>query len=212
MKLDGFSGDGALDEFDNVQRDVEHVTGTPYADVLTGNDEANWLDGSRGNDKIDGREGDDKLVGDAGNDTIDGAGGDDWISDGTGADIASGGYADDTFSLDGDADAGDTLVGGYGTDLVDFQYRREAVRVSLDGVANDGVAGENDNLSEVETIHGTDYDDVLVGGKALVSLFGRGGDDAIDVADGNPGDVADGGDGTDKCRADEPDFVRDCES
>jgi Ca2+-binding RTX toxin-like protein len=61
---------------------------------------------------------------------------------GSGDDKLTGGWANDT--LDGGPGA-DVLKGGGGTDTVTYASRSAAVNVSLDGVANDGEAGEGDN-------------------------------------------------------------------
>ena len=49
---------------------VENVTGSAFADKLSGNHEGNKLDGRGGSDTLDGRGGDDTLIGGGGNDTL----------------------------------------------------------------------------------------------------------------------------------------------
>ena len=44
------------------------------------------------------------------------------------------------------------LDGGDGTDTVDYSDRTESVSVTPDDVANDGEAGEGDNVKNVESI------------------------------------------------------------
>jgi len=78
---------------------------------------------------------------------------------GNGSDKLTGGAADDV--LRGEAGA-DTLTGGGGRDTADYSDRTAPLNVSLDGVAGDGEAGENDNVAaDVENVAGGSADDVL---------------------------------------------------
>ena len=56
-----------LDEFGG---EFENVTGSPFADTLSGNFAANVLKGDKGDDVLDGRPGADELHGDEGSDTV----------------------------------------------------------------------------------------------------------------------------------------------
>jgi Ca2+-binding RTX toxin-like protein len=83
-----------------------------------------------------------------------------------------------------------------------------AVTVSLDNVANDGQAGENDNARDAESVIGGAGNDVLVGNTARNTLRGLFGNDRLFGADendtliGSEGtDFADGGNGADVCQA-----------
>lgn len=105
--------------------------------------------GGPGNDRIDGWGGNDQIHGDEGNDVLDG---------GAGADVVLGGAGDDDLKGDGQAAPGaDVIDGGEGNDLLK-DYVQTSVdvhppaNVSLDGVANDGRPGENDNVVGVERI------------------------------------------------------------
>ncbi len=74
----------------------------------------------------------------------------------------------------------DTFIGGPDRDFVSYESRTTPVSVSLDDVANDGVAGEQDDIrSDVETVYGGDGDDTLVGSGGDESLNGRGGNDTL---------------------------------
>ena len=83
----------------------------------------------------------------------------------------------------------DVLVGGPGSDVLDggrggsdwasWAERREPVRADLDGVADDGVRGERDELRSVENLRGGADDDVLVGNAGTNVLAGRGGNDRL---------------------------------
>ncbi|HET7488473.1 MAG TPA: calcium-binding protein [Acidimicrobiales bacterium] len=184
VSLDGVANDGGTGEGDNVKA-VEAVVGTDANDVLTGGAGADRLVGLGGDDKLDGGGGTDTLAGGAGKDTVLGGGGNDTIdeSDGTGADV---------------------LDGGSGIDAVTYLGRTAGVTVSLDGVANDGAAGEGDNVKGMETVTGTDYADVITGSAGSDILYGMGGNDTLrglggnDVLNGGAGnDLLDGGPGVD---------------
>jgi Ca2+-binding RTX toxin-like protein len=54
-----------------------------------------------------------------------------------------------------------------------------AVTVSLDNVANDGQAGENDNARDAESIIGGAGNDVLIGNAARNTLRGLFGNDRL---------------------------------
>jgi hypothetical protein len=100
----------------------------------------------------------------------------------------------------------DTLVGGPGgSDVADYERVTASVDVSLDDVANDGEAGEADNvMSTVErittgsgndTITGDAADNVLSAGAGNDSIRGGAGNDAVEGGIGS--DALSGGDGDD---------------
>lgn len=105
--IDGSPDDGAPNEGDNIQQDVENVFGTPFGDVIVGSDGPNSLIGGGGNDTIDGGGNADTLEGNAGNDSLIGSGGNDSLVGGSGNDHMIGGAGRDHFlGEDGD----DTIV------------------------------------------------------------------------------------------------------
>jgi Ca2+-binding RTX toxin-like protein len=105
------------------------------------------LDGGDGNDRIDGFGGADQVLGGAGDDQLEGNGG---------TDVVLGGDGNDTLAGDDQASpAADVIDGGAGNDLLkDYvEYGTDLhppADVSLDGVANDGRAGEGDDVRGVE--------------------------------------------------------------
>jgi Ca2+-binding RTX toxin-like protein len=142
-----------------------------------------------------------QLRGDSGDDTINGGPGPDSIYGGLGTDI---------------------MRGGGGRDLVSYANRGEPLSISLDGIANDGAAGENDNaesgFEDIEgglgadtitgnggangitgsfgndTIHGGGGPDVLIGSVGDDVLLGEEGDDSLDTQFENEGrDTLNGG-------------------
>jgi Ca2+-binding RTX toxin-like protein len=73
------------------------------------------------------------------------------------------------------------------------------VRVSLDGVDNDGEAGEGDNVISASAVAAGRGADVLVGSRDDESLSGGAGDDVIRAGAGS--DRTEGGPGTDVLKA-----------
>jgi Ca2+-binding RTX toxin-like protein len=121
--------------------------------------------GGSGNDSITGSNSNNRLVGGAGNDRLNGSGGDDSLDGGTGNDV---------------------LSGGTGIDTADYSTRTAALKLSLDGVANDGQSGESDNiLGDVENVLGGSGADVITGNASANQLVGNGGNDVIHGGGGN---------------------------
>lgn len=90
VDLDGQPGDdGAVQEGDSVQDDVEAIIGGAGNDVLTGNALENAILGALGEDTIDGLAGEDYLAGDEGDDAITSRDGEfDLVDCGAGSDFA----------------------------------------------------------------------------------------------------------------------------
>jgi Ca2+-binding RTX toxin-like protein len=193
--IDSVANDGAAGEGDNIVADVEDVFG------------------GSANDDITGSVLDNRLFGGAGNDVLNGLGGTDVLAPGNGDDRLRGGDGDDTASYDQDNDGRDVFSGGTGRDTASYRAHAGPVDVSLDGIANDGVTGEGDNnLSDVEDIFGTTGNDRLTGNSASNRLFGLAGSDTLITTDGILGnDLANGGDGGDRCQADIGDTRISCE-
>ena len=101
-------------EGDNIQSDVEKLTGTRFNDKITGNDLANTLQGLDGNDTINGGGGNDRIEGGGGNDLLHGNAGNDTIYGGPGEDHLFGDDGNDTFFAKDSAK--DSIDGGGGTD------------------------------------------------------------------------------------------------
>jgi Ca2+-binding RTX toxin-like protein len=176
--LDGTTG--GEDKISNV----ENAVGGAGDDAILGDLGPNALFGGGGNDALDGNAGDDKLYGMGGNDSLDGQAGNDVVAGGDGADTLMGG-------------AGADWIAGYaGVDTVSYEGYILPVTVILDGVANDGAAGEGDFVaSDVENIVGGSAGDKLIGSSGSNTLVGGPGADTLSGGDGN--DLLDGGAGTD---------------
>ncbi len=198
--VDGGAGNDVL----NASHGDSTLIGGPGNDTLRGD---------IGNDTLHGGDGDDTLLGRAGNDTLYGDAGNDELLGEEGNDILNGGEGDD--NLDGshaavsNAQAGaDTYIGGPGYDRFSYFSRMAPISATLDGVANDGEAGEGDNIhpdvEEVgggwgdDTLIGSDGDNVLWGSSGNDTILGLGGNDKLTGDDGN--DTLDGGPGNDEVK------------
>ena len=201
---DGGAEDGPAAARDNVQTDVENLTGGSAADTLAGGAANNTLDGGGGADTLSGLGGIDTVsyAGRAFAVTvdIDGAADDGSSSDQTGslrdnvqtdvenligsslADTLAGGAANNV--LDGGAGA-DSLSGLGGVDAVSYAARTTAVTVDIDGVADDGGAEDGpaaarDNVQgDIEDLVGGPAADTLIGGSGNNTLDGGGGADTL---------------------------------
>jgi hemolysin type calcium-binding protein len=210
----------------------DHLVGGPGPDVLCGGDGADDLIGGGGDDVLIGGLGDDVLTGGRGRDTLVGGHGDDVLDGGTQNDTLYGGTGQDRFPALPGTDGTDAVSGGFGIDTADYRARTTPVTVSLDGLANDGAADEQDligryrwdfnladQLSDIEavlggsgadTLTGDDRRNALTGGPGADVLRGLADEDTLDVADGAPGDLADGGSHIDVCTADPGDQLASC--
>jgi hypothetical protein len=84
----------------DVLSNLEYVTASQFADVVTGDNNPNILEGLAGNDILKGGDGNDTLRGGAGNDNLQGGAGDDILEAGGGADTLMGGIGNDTYKLE----------------------------------------------------------------------------------------------------------------
>jgi Ca2+-binding RTX toxin-like protein len=159
---------------DTVQG-FNHLQGSAYADVLTGNDSNNILTGGNGSDIVRGGGGSDTLLGGNGND-----------------------------SLDGGAWGGDRLDGGVGTDVANFTGGPTGLVVDLALGTSTSDEGGN-VLIDIENVLGSANADVLRGNSLANVLDGVAGNDTLGGGDGNDtlrggvgDDVIDGGAGNDR--------------
>ncbi|EJL22414.1 putative calcium-binding protein, partial [Caulobacter sp. AP07] len=206
---------GAYGDLDIVLN-VEGVTGSAYADTLSGNDQANDLWGNSGDDILIGRGGTDELTGNDGNDYLDGGDGDDRLTGGAyigdplaGDDTLIGGAGTNYLAGGG---GHDTFVVGKGYDVIlDFQVGID--RVSVDNLfvlkVSEMVVGSDDPpfYSEVyvtlsngtelmfERIRASDITNSIFTGLRSATLGGAGADTLSGTAGG---DWIDGQGGADK--------------
>jgi Ca2+-binding RTX toxin-like protein len=127
VTLDDVQNDGEIGEGDYAAPDVERVRGGSGNDDITGSPWLNLLYGNEGDDTLRGGAGADGLYGAAGNDRFDGGPGDDYIEGGAGNDELHGsGGVDQLFGLGGNDrifaagdGAADLVRGGPGEDGAD---------------------------------------------------------------------------------------------
>ena len=192
LSANGVADDGAAGEGDDIGPAVERLEGGSGADALIA---AVLLDA-----ELTGGPGADALTGGNGADLLSGGDGDDQLSGGPGDDVAApsdpvavpDGATDPGEGVGSAADAGaDRFRGGPGLDLISYAARSAPVTATLNGVADDGEAGERDDVGgDVEGIEG---------GAGADLLTGRDGPQRIDGGPG--GDVIDPGRGLDDVRA-----------
>ncbi len=111
----------------------------------------------------------DYMLGEAGNDQLVGWEGDDYLHGGAGADILFGSFGEDT------------IIGGKGLDIASYNFTdgEQGVVVNLaKGFAIDGW-GYRDEVSQVEGLVGSLFDDKLIGNKKDNTFYGLAGDDTI---------------------------------
>jgi len=171
------TGDGVTSEADDINSDVEIVTGGSGADTMTAASAvAITFNGGAGNDTLIGDSAADTLNGEAGNDTLRGAGG---------ADTLNGGDGDDTFDEETATNGADVFNGGNGIDTLDYSQRGVGVVVTMDGTAaNDGNfasnVSEGDNCkADVENILGTAQVDKITGNALNNTITGDLQDDIL---------------------------------
>lgn len=135
------------------------------------------LYGGTGNDSLSAGDGNDTLYGGPGDDYLFGRGGNDHIFGGWGA--------DDIYGGDGDHD------------VMDYSRRHGDVDVCIGVEANDGEAGEHDNVhTDIEVVYGGSANDKLRSwGTHGVTLYGNGGNDTLYGTASD--DLLDGGEGRD---------------
>ncbi len=187
---------------DNGRNDIlggegdDTIAGRAGADFLWGMEGDDTLYGNDGEDIVYGGEGRNRLSGGAGIDELEGGPGSDALDGGTGDDAVFGRAGNDTILGGAAADGADHLLGGEGTDTVSYADRTTAVRIALDGQANDGARGEFDDVAEVEHAVGGAGDDVLTGDAGANRLIGGPGNDWLSGDTG--ADRLSGGPGTDR--------------
>ncbi len=138
-------------------------------------------------------------------------------------------------------DGADLLIGGLAVDTLSYSTRSDALSITLDDTANDGAAGEGDDV-RVENVIGGRNNDTINGGTLSVKntlrgglgnddlfggpsadnlqgdagaddLFGEGGNDVLNGIDSpQSADNLDGGTGTDTCKRDAVDAHVNCEA
>lgn len=185
---DSTANDGEPGEGDDVRGRFGTIVGGAGDDTLSAAPtpapgDGRLLHGLGGDDVLSGDEYVDGLYGGDGADTLDGRAGNDALWGGAGPDRIRGQAGIDTVTY-----TRPPFAAGEQTEA--------GVSVSLDGVANDGAGGEDDDVgSDVENIDGGPGPDTLTGDAGPNEINGRAGDDVIRSGAGDdrllPGDGAD---------------------
>jgi len=188
-------------------------------DQATGGDGVDDVLGGRGNDTIDLGASNDSAGGGPGTDALTGGDGDDSLASGPGDDTLRGGAGNDTLRGEcdeqpcapGEVPGADDVDGGDGFDLFVYETFADTEDVTItleDNAANDGQAGESDNVrSNVEDVRVSGPGAAVLTGSSAVNTLSTGdGDDTINSRDGNLDRVACGA-GTDTATADTLDIV-----
>ncbi|MBL8561978.1 MAG: hypothetical protein JNN06_06830 [Gemmobacter sp.] len=145
------SGSSAGDRLEGI----ENLSGSRFADVLTG---------SAGDNRLQGGGGADRLEGGAGNDRLEGGAENDVLSGGSGA---------------------DRIEGGAGIDWASWSSSSSAVDVDLGRASQLGGDAAGDRLAGIEALLGSRHHDRLAGDSAANSLRGAAGDDLILGSEGH---------------------------
>ena len=204
--VDRAAGGGGFNE--PLAQDGADVNGDGDSSDLVDERDCIFLDvenatGGSGNDRLDAA-----FVANRADNEFTGSGGND---------VMVGGAGNDTFHEGPSASGADDMDGGTGGDTCDYGARSNAVSVSMDGVDNDGEAGEGDNCggvaaqsiywnyqdqtqpqsspANVENVNGGSGNDQLVGSDAGNVINGNAGNDAL--TGGGSTDTLNGGDGDD---------------
>lgn len=167
------------------------AAGLAVAGRLSGGDGDDVLQGGDLNDTLRGNDGDDVLLDDLGADQLFGGDGNDHLVGGMGADILNGGLGDDTVSYR-DSD-GAVLI-----DLtVTLQQRGHAAADQLTSIENIEGSAFDDTITgaaELGLFIGGDGDDSLISGSGVQVLLGN---DGNDLLEGGIADTLVGGEGDD---------------
>jgi len=207
--LDPGAGQNSLDGGAGIDA-VSYATSRPSGIFVDLDNQNAWtpdgeepIDTFVGIENAIGSKGDDTLRGGARSTALWGGGGNDVLRQYNKAPTSLfGGDGNDT--LYGVRDATNLLDGGAGSDTVDYgDHYYGPVSISLDGEANDGADGENDQILRCENIRGTSYGDTLTGDDGPNRIDGSSGNDSIDGGAGN--DTLTGGFDNDTIHGDEGD-------
>jgi|GEM_PF-1733159 len=79
----------------------------------------------------------------------------------------------------------DVIDGNGGADTVNYANSTVGVNINLSSNINTGGYAEGDDISDIENIVGTDYEDNIIGDTTDNNLFGGLGNDTLDGGDGN---------------------------
>ena len=168
----------------------DYLLGGDGNDTLSGGAGTDWLYGQNGDDRVSGGDGNDYIIDQSGSDHLQGGAGNDYVLDydyyDNGRDTLEGGEGNDLLLSGG---GGDIVDGGEGTDTLYYSTSREGVQVTLGeaGETTVGVGGtaDGDQISNIENVLASRYDDSVTGNSENNTIYGYLGDDVIDGGAGN---------------------------
>jgi Ca2+-binding RTX toxin-like protein len=124
-----------------------------------------------------------------------GGGANDLLLGGSAGDEYNGGIGNDTMLAGRDPGGADVFAGNDGEDFVDYAGRTAPITATLASGADDGEAGEYDNIDvSVENVRGGDGDDQLTGATSANKIWGGAGNDVLVGGEGDDFLYGDGGD------------------
>ena len=178
-------GAGTTDTYDHVGFDTVSYQGSNVAvtiNLITNTNTGGNADGDKfigiqsfiGSDAGDTMIGNDLGVsfsGGAGNDSLVGGAGNDTLIGGTGTSTVAG--------------AADTLAGGLGIDLIDYQTSSAGVTINLGSNSASGGEAAGDSISGIENVNGSAFADSITGTNDANYFRGFAGNDTLIGNDGN---------------------------
>ena len=167
-----------MDMYDKVLSDKgEEFQGGSLDEVISGGAGDDTIRGAGGDDVLHGKGGKDKLYGDDDRDTLDGGDEADMLFGGADDDTLVGGAGDDMLEGGG----GDDMIdGGEGMDTASYADSPGGVEVSLAENKRSVHDAARDELSNIENLAGSRYDDTLTGDEGPNVFVGTAGNDTID--------------------------------
>ncbi len=190
----------------------DSIDGGEGNDTIDGGVGDDIIGGGGGNDEIYGRDGNDTIYGGNGDDIIQGGLGNDTIDGGAGIDTLSLADLDFTGATTADLQAlyvfevDPSYYGHHGVSISGF-FHMTATNISgtdyLAGSLNNvapfnntlniqsntsvswGSFAQTDNLSSIENVTGSQYNDIIIGNDLDNIIIGNGGNDSIVSGDGN---------------------------
>lgn len=159
------------------------VSSASHDDVMHGADGNDQMFGMAGNDRMDGGDGNDRMWGNSGDDTMNGGAGNDELYGGKGNDTLGDGDGNDHVEANSGDDhlvageGNDVYDGGSGFDTVDFSNATRGMTVNLNQHVAEGMG--KDEVTSVEGVIGSRFDDSITGSKEANVLDGGEGNDVI---------------------------------
>jgi Ca2+-binding RTX toxin-like protein len=183
-------GKGGTAEGDTL-KNIEDLFGSKFDDKLVGNAQDNKLDGQDGNDTLKGGGGADTLVGGAGNDVLEIDGTDDKAYGGAGIDtlVANSGYG-----LKISLSSGFIDYNPYSDTWGVHNPRGWQSEYGYD-IGYPHPYGSPDDVTDVENVIGSKYNDAIFGNESANNISGVNGDDLLSGLGGD--DIISGGNGND---------------